>query len=378
MAFALPAAPFPARGAEPGALAFVGVHVVTMASEEVLRDQTVVVERGRIAAIGPRDEVAVPAGARRIEGLNGYLLPGLADLHAHATDPLVLPLFLAHGVTRVQLLNALPEMLEWPAEAVKEGLPAPAVHACAGPVGGLQDEAAARRAVEEAAAHGFRCLKPYDDIARPAYRALIAAARERGAKTVGHIPRNLHWRDMLAASSDAVAHAEEFLYSPIESQEDVDEIVRGMRDRRIALVTTLTNYDLIARQVVDLDGLLADPELALVPAVDRRFWGPGRNRYEKGFALAEVPNLRRLLAFQRRLVKRLQDAGATLLLGTDTGNSFVFPGASAHAELRELVAAGLTPYQALRAATWEPARFLGLAAESGSIAVGKRADLLLV
>src|SRR5687768_12616284 len=84
----LPLAPrAPASG--PESLAFVGVHVVTMASDEVLRDQTVVIEGGRIAALGPREAVAVPAGARRIEGLNGYLLPGLADLHAHAADPLV-------------------------------------------------------------------------------------------------------------------------------------------------------------------------------------------------------------------------------------------------------------------------------------------------
>ncbi|HEU4882113.1 MAG TPA: amidohydrolase family protein, partial [Longimicrobium sp.] len=351
-------------------VAFVDVNVVTMRQERVLPRRTVLVRDGRIVAMGPADSVAVPDDAVRIPGGGAYLMPGLADMHAHPVDPLLHPIYLSYGVTTVQYLNAYDEVLGWSAEG-----PAPRIEACAGPVNGVHSAVEARRTVAAHAATGFRCIKIYDDISAEAYTALVDEARSRGMRALGHIPRNLGWRDLLAARPAAVAHAEEFLYSPIESQADVDSIVAGMRAGGIALITTLTNYDLISRQRVDLDALLA-ADLRTVPAVERRTWAAGRNRYLR--MTGPIPTQRRLLGFQRVLVRRMAEAGVTVLLGTDTGNNFVLPGASVHDELAQLVRAGLSPYQALRAATVAPAAFLGDADGAGTVAVGAPADLLLV
>lgn len=351
-------------------VAFVDVNVVTMVDERVLPRRTVLVRDGRIAAIGHRDSVAVPDGALRVPGGGAYLMPGLADAHAHPVDPILHPVYLAWGVTTVQYLNAFDEVLDWRTDA-----PGPRVEACAGPVSGVRSAEEARRRVAAYAADGFRCIKIYDDVSAEAYAALADEARARGVRALGHIPRNLGWRDLLAARPAAVAHAEEFLYSPIESQAQVDSIVAGMREGGIALITTLTNYDLISRQRVDMGALLA-MDLRHVPAVERRPWAEGRNRYLR--SSTPVPTQRRLLAFQRALVRRMADAGVPVLLGTDAGNNFVLPGASAHDELAQLVRAGLTPYQALRAATAAPAAFLGRTDGAGTVAVGAPAELLLV
>ncbi|HEX2187525.1 MAG TPA: amidohydrolase family protein [Longimicrobiaceae bacterium] len=366
----------PAGGA--GTHAFVGVHVVDLAGDSIQPRRTVIVRDGRIAAVGPADSVVVPADAERIELRGAFLMPGLADLHSHAIDPSVLPLYLASGVTTVQLLNAGPEVLEW-ARAAEDGrLLGPRIAACAGPVSGIATAEAARAAVAERSALGFDCIKPYDGLSREAFAALVAEADRRRVRTVSHIPRKLGWQDMLEVAPGAVAHAEELLYSPIESAADLDRIVREMAERRIGLVTTLVNYDYISRQPAQLDRLLERDELRLVPAVERRAWSPALNRYAKWFGAPDVPRLRRLLGFQRDLVRRLHAAGAPVLLGTDAGNTFVVPGVSVHEELRQLVAAGLTPAAALRAGTTEAARFLGVAGERGTVAVGMQADLVLV
>jgi imidazolonepropionase-like amidohydrolase len=351
-------------------VAFVDVNVVTMADERVLPRQTVVVRGGRIAALGGTDSVAVPDGAVRIPGAGAYLMPGLADMHAHPIDPLIHPMYLSHGVTTVQYLNAFDEIRDWRTEG-----PGPRVEACAGPVSGVRTAEDARGTVAAHAAGGWDCIKIYDDVSAEAYGALVAEARARGMRALGHIPRNLGWRDLLAARPHAVAHAEEFLYSPIGTQAELDSIVGGMREHGIALITTLTNYDLIARQRVELDGLLA-ADLRHVPAVERRVWAAGRNRYLR--SSTPVPTQRRLLGFQRSLVRRLAAAGVPVLLGTDAGNNFVLAGASVHDELAQLVRAGLSPYQALRVATVAPATFLGRGGGAGTVAAGAPADLLLV
>jgi imidazolonepropionase-like amidohydrolase len=349
-------------------VAFVDVNVATMRDERVLSRRTVLVREGRIAAMGHVDSVAVPEDAVRVPGGGAYLMPGLADMHAHPVDPLMHAIYLSRGVTTVQYLNVFDEVRDWLAGGLR-------VESCAGPIIGVRTAEEARRTVAEYAAAGFRCIKIYDDISAEAFTALADEARARGMRAVGHIPRNLGWRDLLAARPAAVAHAEEFLYSPIETQAQVDSIVEGMRAGGIALITTLTNYDLISRQRVELDGLLA-MDLRTVPAVERRSWAAARNRYLRSGT--PVPAQRRLLGFQRMLVRRMSAAGVPVLLGTDAGNNFVLPGASVHDELAQLVRAGLTPYQALRAATVDPAAFLGRGDGAGTVAVGAPAELLLV
>ncbi len=357
-------------------VAIVNVRVVDVEAGEAVPGRTVLVEAGRIAAVGAADSVEIPEAARIVEGLGGWLLPGLTDLHAHPTDEWEYPLFLAHGVTTVQYLNASGDQVAARDRIARGEMIGPTLFVCAGPISGFEDPAEAAEAVARHDSLGFDCLKPYGGISEPALAALAESATARGMWTVSHIPRNLTWRQALVAGVDAIAHAEEFLYSPIESAADLETIDSLMVARGIALIPTLTNYDRITRQVVHADRLWEEGLLRYYSPVDRRFWMPQRNHYARDFTVDRVPRMRALMGFQRRLTRRLADAGVTILAGTDAGNAIVVPGVSLHDELEELVKAGLTPAEALRAATVDAAVFLG--DDAGAIEPGRRADFVLV
>jgi hypothetical protein len=124
--------------------------------------------------------------------------------------------------------------------------------------------------------------------------------------------------------------------------------------------------------------LARQPEMRFVPPAVRAMWDPSQDFRLKDFKAEDFARLRRRDAFVLKVTRALRDAGARLLLGTDTGNPFVIPGFSVHEELALLVQAGLTPYEALRAGTRDAAEFTGRLEEFGTVEPGKRADLLLL
>jgi hypothetical protein len=236
----------------------------------------------------------------------------------------------------------------------------------------------ARAIIDEESRAGYDAIKIYNDVSLDALHTLIQEAHAHGMLAVGHIPRNLRWQDMLAARPDAIAHAEEFLYSPVLDGDD-EKIVAGMKAGGISLITTLIAYDDIGRQVNDLETLLARGENRYVNPSIRRMWQRGRNHYANDFPTKRVPNFRRLLGFQKSLVKELGAGSVPILLGTDSGGvPFVVPGFAAIEELHELVSAGLTPYAAMRCATIDAAHFLKKDSEIGTIEAGRSADFILL
>lgn len=358
--------------------AFIDVTVVDVVTGQTLPHRTVLVNGGRIARIASVDSVAVDSTVQRVDGQGRFLLPGFADMHAHFARPEDFDLYLANGVTTVQLLNASADIRPWQ-DSIARGLRrGPTLHLCVGAISNIVDTAAARRTITDAQANAFSCLKLYDEITFDAYRFLTDESRRLGLRTVSHIPRNLTWEQALIARPTTIAHAEEFLYSPIKNAAAVDSVVTGMRTGGISLVATLTNFDLIGRQLIELPDLLRRPELAVYSPVHRRAWGPVYNRYTTRFAPERVTSFRRTLAFQRDLVRRLDSAGVVVIAGTDAFNDFVIPGYSLHDEMEQLVLSGLTPAAALRAATTNAAASLGQGNEWGRAVEGATADLVLL
>jgi imidazolonepropionase-like amidohydrolase len=354
-------------------IAFTNVNVIPMTSDAVLRNQVVVVDDGKIVSVSAADAAKIPEGAEVIDGEGGYLLPGLIDLHVHVNNPDDLSLYVIHGVTTVFNLAGDRGTLEFRRRPFRPRL------FTTGPlIIDVQTAERAREIVDENAKAGYDAIKIYDKISVDALNALVDEAKKRGLLAVGHIPRNRLWQEMLAARPDAIAHAEEFLYSPVIEGDD-EKIVAGMKSGGISLITTLICYDTIARQVSDPAAMLARSENEYVNPIFRRMWVAPRSEYLGRFKTDRVPKLRRLLGFQKQLIKELDAGGVPILAGTDAGGPpFVIPGASLSDELRELVSAGLTPYHALRGATAEAAHFLRKDSEFGTIEPGKSADFLLV
>ena len=397
--------PFPPRLRGP--LAITRVTVVPLDAERVLPEHTVLLKDGRVAALAPAAalDVAGRPGVRVVDGAGKYLLPGLADMHAHLWDPGEAALYLAHGVTLVRNMWGHPLHLALAQRVARGALPGPRIVTTSpvidgpGPTGGtfwpgavlLADPARAAPLVRRYAARGYRQIKAYSFLRPEALRALGAAAAAAGLRLTGHCPTGMTVEAAAAAGMTCFEHLLGIERGHLAPGGP------GARRLDLAAVRRLAGR-LAAGQIWNCPTLVAAqqqtaPDAAvraapwlryLDPAVVRR-WDPAnddpRLRDRRGLRPAGREAAVEAGAGDRRrreVVAVLHEAGAPLLAGTDAQTPYVVPGAALHQELANLVAAGLRPYEALRCATAEAARFLGQAGEWGTVAPGARADLLLV
>jgi imidazolonepropionase-like amidohydrolase len=391
------------------AVAFVDVNIVPMDREQVLSGQTVVVKDGKIFEMGAAEKVKAPADALRIDGRNKYLMPGLADLHVHLLyhnerhNAAMLQLYVANGVTTILNLAGTPHHLELRARIKSGELFGPQLYTSGpfisdAPIHIPPPDEVERDIIDQKRA-GYDFIKIHGDFSREAYRRLFEVSRREGMRVIGHAPRNLGVEPMLEERQDAVAHAEEYLdayffYKMDESIKSADQETQkrfvAEQEKRIPqlaqatakagtwVVANLTAYQNIALQIEDLDAALRREGVKyMIPGIAPH-WMPERNTYARRFKRDTAPRFRAQYRLLEKTVKGFRDAGVRLLAGTDALNPCVVPGFSIHDELRYLVAAGLTPYEALRTPTVNAAEFLGAAQTSGIIAVGKQADLILV
>lgn len=371
----------------------VNVNVLPFDRDRVLAGRTVVVEGGIITRMGPARSTPIPAGSTTIDGTGKYLMPGLVDLHVHlAGNPeevqrAVLSLFVVNGVTTVLNLRGTPQILELRAAVAAGRMFGPTLRT-SGPFVNqpfVTTPEEVERAVVDQHRAGYDFVKLHGDLSREAYARLNAVARRQGIRVVGHAPRNLGLAALFEERQYALVHAEEFLYDRNNTSRDfariepqIPDLARSMARARIWLMPNLTAYKIIGWMVQDLDAVLARPETRFMPSAVRAVWGPATNPYTNRFGKDLYPGFVVRYQLLEKLVREFQRGGVRLLIGTDAMNTGVVPGFSTHDELADLVAAGLTPFEALRAATANAAEFLAVAGQRGVVAVGQNADLLLL
>jgi tetratricopeptide (TPR) repeat protein len=386
-AFCLVAALLQAQQLSP--IAFVHVNVIAMKQEQVLKDQTVLIEGGRIAAVGPSASVKTPRNTRRIAAAGKYLIPGLTDAHVHLQTPTEFPLHLGNGVTTVFNLDGRPAHLAWRKHIDDGELLGPTI-VTTGPIFERAHTAEeAVRLVDEQAALGYDAVKIYNQVSKAEYPALIAEAKRKNMLLTGHVAREPEF-ELTLQSGQSIAHLEEYTYTFFNPQHDnhnshivydeskIPEAVRLTVQAGIFVTPTLSTYATIVQQATALDDFLKNPDLKYDAPWIQRDLQPAANRYKNGFDPPSYPRIRTSLAFQRKLVKALSDAGVPLLAGTDASDVGPVAGFGTHDELQEFVNDGLTPFQALQTATVNPARYFRRAEETGTIEPGKRADLVLL
>ena len=371
------------------------VNVLPMDRDRVITGQTVVIERGIISRLGPRRRVTIPAGAKRIDGTGKYLMPGLVDVHVHlasnqeSEQRAILKLFVANGVTTVVNLRGTPQILELRAAVSQGHVFGPTLYTVGPfinePFFTTPDEV--ERAVVDQKRAGYDFVKLHGNLSREAYARLNAVARREGIRVIGHAPRNLGVAAMFEEHQYAVAHAEEFLYDTTSSSRDKDlplvearipQLARSMAQTGTWLMPNLTAFRIIGLMARDLDTVLARPEMRFLPPTVRRGWGPATNPYTARFGKEKYPGMLARYQLLQKLVGAFNADGVRMLVGTDAMNTGVVPGFSAHDELAELAAAGLTPFEALRAATANAAEFLAVTDQRGVVAAGQNADLILL
>ena len=395
---------------EPAATAFVDVTLVAMVDESELPHQTVVVRGDRIIAVGPLGEVEIPDDALRIDGRGQWLMPGLTDAHVHVWGEDELLLFVANGVTTVRNMWGAPLHFAMVERVAAGEIVGPSI-LTTGPIMdgvpplwngslALDDVAAARASVAEQKAAGYDFIKVYSRLSSDVYEAIVQASREAGLLVCGHVPDAVGLSRALAVGQDSIEHLTGFLEalrvadgaSPRDAAqlsltqrwslpEVSDTALRQIAEDVAASGSWNCPTLLVYAKIVGVDEanqLFAAPEMRFVSPSTRSTWDPGADFRTSQMTDDDYAGLRATDITRRRIVAALHQAGAPLLLGTDTPNPFVIPGFSIHEELALLVAAGLTPYEALSAGTREAARFLRDERPVGTISVGNAADLLLL
>jgi imidazolonepropionase-like amidohydrolase len=383
---------------------FRNVSVVPMDSERVLEAQTVVVRGERIESIGPAASAEIPPGARLIDGTGRYLVPGLAEMHAHVPGggdsryvEEVLFLYVANGVTTARGMLGEPSHLELREQIARHEVLGPRLYT-AGP--SLNDQrvgspADAERMVREQAEAGYDFVKVHPGPTRAEYDAAVETAVATGITLAGHVPAEVGVRRALEAKQATIDHLDGYLEALVpEAQRAAggffglnlaDAADRSLIPELVAAtlaagawnVPTQTLIDNVPAPAPTVDELLARPELAYVSRDTRTQWANVKRNVTSAPGY-EANRARALVSVRRELIKALHDAGAGLLLGSDAPQIFNVPGFSLHRELVAIVAAGLTPYEALRTGTANPAVFFDETDEFGTIREGLAADLILV
>ena len=382
---------------------FDNVNVIPMDRERVLDKQTVVVRDGRIDQIGPAGSVKAPAGATRVDGSGKFLMPGLAEMHGHLTASYlpdaakadIFYLYLANGVTTVRAMLGNPEAITT-RDAIAAGkIPGPKLYvagpALNGKVAPTPEDGA--RLVREQKQAGYDLLKILGGMPPTVYDSIMRTAHSLKIDAAGHVPAEVGVRGALDARQRSIDHIDQY----IPALKLTPETPREEEDRRINEIAQLTAksgvWNVPTMYLWDLFHNAETGEALRARLTETRFlprsmideWTKSKNGRLSppnntpsgvgAFGLTGV----RVMELRRKIVRALKMANAPIALGTDSPQMFSVPGFSTHRELKLMVdELGYTPYEALESGTLKVAQYFGTTAGTGTVAEGKRADLILL
>jgi hypothetical protein len=417
----------------PAADSIVAIRGVTVvdAPGGARRGQTVRIRGDRILDAGPAQRVPAPPGATILDGAGKYLIPGLSDLHTHATgiddtDP---ELYVVNGVTTTRQMSGSAQARDWQQQiaagarigprwsigsrivdgspSLWDGLdPDGSVHVA------VADPVQARAAVRQEHATGAAFIKTYTRLTRESFVAVADECARLGLPFLGHVPDFVQLSEASERGLRTVEHLFEIWY---DTSAEEDRLRRGVAAvpigpgdyngwfnrmhpyeyaaarsydrrkagkvfRRLARNGTFVTPTLVLHETNDMPERIDrhDPRHRYFSADMIGYWDWALdNLYLPGRTPAQIARSAELFRRRLGLTADLAEAGVPLLAGTDLGTTYLMPGFSLHDELALLVRAGLKPIEALAAATLHPARYLGRR-DLGVVARGAVADLVLL
>lgn len=399
---------------ESGNFAFVNVTVIPMDRTGTLEGRTVLVSNGVISDVGPATRIRARPGDTVIDGRGKFLMPGLAEMHAHvpggnAPEQLVrdiMFLYVANGVTTIRGMLGAPSQLVLREQLARGEIVGPTLFVGAP---SLNDRTAPTpeagvRLVREHKSAGYDLLKLHPGLTRPVYDAIVSAAREVGITFAGHISAGVGLGRTLEARQSTIDHLDGYLEAsvpdamrtrmmagPVPFGEWVAEVdparlrywAGRTRDAGTWNVPTAFLWESfysgasteVAAQRPEMR--YASPEM--VSGWVRQKENMVRSQQTDGVRPDDVA---RFLELRRLVLRSLADSGAMLLMGTDSPQMFNVPGFALHREVAVMQDAGLTPFQVLESGTRNVGMYAGrdlkLDGKFGVVAPGNRADLVLL
>lgn len=371
----------PSSGSHP--LVFIHANLIDVTRGAVKSDMAVVIVGTRIAQIGKSGKVRIPQNALVIDASGRFLIPGLWNMHAHLGSESFdrdfhLRLYIANGVTGVRFMDGDDAYHSWRKEAARGGIVAPRMVIASDVIGfgnlSNLSEADSREQVRRAKREGADFIKVHDNISRESYFALVDEAARVGLEIAGHVPSSITAIEAANSGQKSIEHFTG-LAEAASNETIVKNLTAVLKRNHTWFCPTLimrTNYASLHNPA-----LVNDPRSAYVkPSWKRRWLNMTREAVKT--PVEEWSKRRETIEKEKALVQKMQRAGVGILAGTDDANPYVVPGFSLHDELTLLVKAGLTPLEALRTATINPARFLSREKDLGTIGKNKLADLVLL
>ena len=396
-------------------------------------DTTVLLEGQQVAAIGPSSSISLPSNTPIVDATGKFLIPGLVESHVHltgASEPtgsrdFILPLLLANGITTARDMGGDLDALKTLRQEIDHGkLQAPRIFFAGPYLDGdppffqpslvVTNATQAADDVHSLTYRGADFIKVQSNLSREAYFAIAEVCRREHITFVGHVPDHVTAAEASDAGQKSIEHLtgvlracssdepalirKQFASAPkrptmaksvnrevswqrqlLESYSDQQAaaLIEKFLHNHTWQVPTLILLRNDAFPTPETDPS-RDPRRKYIPTHVLENWQKGAKDRDKGATPEEFALRNSFMQASLNIVGKMHAAGVGILAGTDTTAPYVFPGSSLHEELALLVQAGLTPMQALQAATKQPAEFFGKSQSQGTIEPGKFADLLLL
>ncbi len=386
---------------------FKNVNIIPMDREIVLENQTVVVESGMITAIGIRSEVDVPEQFIEIDGSGKFLVPGIAEMHAHIPGisrgmeyiDETLFLYLSNGITTIRGMLGEAYHLELKKDVEDGKILSPRIYTSSPSLNGstIRTKEEARQKVIQYQKDGYDFLKIHPGIKLDVFNEMVSTANEVGIPFSGHVPVDVGVRRAIEAKYGSIDHVDGYLEGLVPPSKNVDpnangffgfnftnlvdesllpDLVSKTKSKGVWIVTTQSLMERWAGDKTAQD-LAAENEMQYISKRTLQSWTKAVSDFQNGEDY-DTNTAKKFNQIRRKIIKELHEGGVDILLGSDAPQIFNVPGFSIQHELRYLVECGLTPYETLQAGTTNPARFFGQEDVYGMVKTGQVADLVLL
>ncbi|WP_436517687.1 amidohydrolase family protein [Ekhidna sp. To15] len=381
------------------------VKIIDVSDGSIAEGMSVLVKNGMIKAIAKEIN---QGDATIIDGNGGYLMPGLAEMHAHIPSPQwgrdrtdeTLFLYLSNGVTTIRGMLGHPEHLKLRSQAANNEILSPRIFTSSPSVNGnsVKTKAEAREKITQFKADGYDFLKIHPGLKLEVFNEIVKTANEVGIGFSGHVPVDVGIRHAIASGYGSIDHVDGFLEGLVPESANVAPDQNGffgysfthLADRsKIGELVALTKMNKV--WVVPTQSLFVrwfspvdpeeikenDPDFKYMPKSTVTQWVNSKKNLI-GDPEFTVDKFVLFTDIRHELIKKLHANGHGLLLGSDAPQVFNVPGFSIHHELNGIIEAGLTPLEAIQTGTINPAIFFEMEGEFGEVKEGASADLILL
>ncbi|MBL7697812.1 MAG: amidohydrolase family protein [Chitinophagaceae bacterium] len=389
-------------------LAITGCNVITMNSEGVLKNQTILISQDKIVAILPADQWGNKQDIETIDGRGRYVIPALTDMHIHVNkySDWMFPLLLLYGVTTIRVMGGSEAVLNWRDSVNNDLKLAPEIHCASQVIDGqppfwgdlhegpiLTEVDSVAQVINAQLTKGYEFIKAYNRLDKDVYAEIRKVCFNNNIKLTGHIPTSVNKEDIFTGETGEIEHLSGYARyaSNIDSvsKEALAKNSDMTHDHELAQNVSLAKMKSAAEKTrrfniwncptlivhgIKTDSIfcrqLLNTKLAGKLAPVSGWWK------SQGYKIK--PGDDKLWQFKKAMTKQLHQQKAFLLAGTDSPVPWVVPGLSMHQELAFLVEAGLSNYYALKTATVNPSIWFGNLYNKGTIEKGKAADLIIL